>query len=305
MRKTNKKLLAAAINSGVYGVDAIAAAGTTTFMLTTGLDITPIEGDDIDRNLDNGQLGNSLKLQVGNHVTAKGSIEITGAGTATGEPAWSPILTAAGFSGAAGADSFIYSRVTDNTEKDATFYIYRDGALHKITGARLNLTYTLSVGKLPTMDFEITGLYAGISQSAIPAAPTFDGFQTPVEVGATYTTILLNGYELATTECSINETNTVSYDENTKAEDVAITDFKPTGKITAEAPTLDLFDPFALSNAGNAVSLVITHGTAAGNIFQITANVQMQRPEYADINGKLAYSLAFDVIGTDYTIATK
>ncbi|QSX32457.1 hypothetical protein JYB87_11835 [Shewanella avicenniae] len=305
-RKTAKKVLAAAINQAAYGSDAIQAAGQPAFILTTGLDITPMDGDTIDRELDDGSLGNSMVTLVGTYVSVTGSVEIAGAGTATNAPAWEAIMVAAGYAGAAGEGEFQFSRVTDNTEKDITVYVYRDGALHKVTGARGNITYNLNVQEVGTIEFELTGLYGGIVTQSMPAKPDFSGFLKPVPVGATYTTISIGGQNVKAYSFQMNETNTVEYDENTQAETVDITELAPTGSITILAEDLAAFNPFDIAKNETPLAMTVTHGTAAGNIFVLNLPVvQLMRPAYGDQNGRLTYEIEFNVIGTQHTVTTK
>lgn len=305
-RKTSKKVLAAAINQAVYGADAIQAAGQPAFILTTGLEITPMDGDTIDRELDDGSLGNSLVTMVGTNVQVTGSVEIAGAGDAATAPAWEAILTAAGYAGQAGESDFVFSRVTDNTEKDITVYVYRDGVLHKVTGARGNITFNLNVQEVGTMEFELTGLYGGIIKQAMPANTNFSGFIKPVPVGATYTTVTVSGKTMKCYAFQLNETNTVEYDENTQAETVDINELAPTGSMTILAEDLDEFNPFDIATNETPQAMTISHGTEAGNIFVLTLPVtQFMRPAYGDRNGRLTYEIDFNVIGATHTVTTK
>lgn len=294
-RKTRKKLMTAAINAGAYGADAV-LAGTPIAMLTSNLTLTPLAGDDLDRELDDGKQGNKPSLKVGTHVTASGNVEVAGSGTATTPVAYNPIYAAAGYKDAVGATEVEYNRVTDNSEEDVTFYVYYDGALHILLGARATFNTVLKVGELPRVEVEITGLYGGIASSALPAA-TFGDFLDPVRVGHTHTTLMLNNVEHKMLEFNCSEGNEISYDENTVEEAIYLTDWKSEGTIVIEAPAIATFDPFQLALDGTLVPLTVTHGTAAGNIYQFVADeIELGRPEYGDKDGRMTYSIPFKVI---------
>ena len=164
-RKTRKTLLTAAINEATYGADAI-DNGTPKAMLTSGFDLTPIEGDDLERDLDTGEGGHTEMIPVGTHVKASGNIEITGSGTPTTPVAYEPILVGAGYLTTTETGSVEYVRIHDNSEKDVTFYGYKDGAIHIITGARVTFTTNIKVGEIAKQEFEkgITTKFRGMQE---------------------------------------------------------------------------------------------------------------------------------------------
>ena len=296
-RYTIKRLLVAALNSGDYGNNAI-QSGTPVSMLTSGLEITPVTGDDIERPLDNGQRGGKQTLAVGTHVTMTAPFEITGSGTATTAPAYGMFFESAGYAPTVGADNVKYNRVTDNSEKDITTTGYMDGTMHYVPGVRSTFTTTMNVGEVPTFAFETTGLLGTIAAGAVPNA-TFTEFKDPVKVGATQTTMLLGGVEKAMLEFNCAENNEVVWDENTIAEAVYITDWAAEGTILIEAEDLGTFDPFDIYQKGTLLPLKITHGTQTGYIYEFEATqIQLGQPAYADRNGRMCYSLPYKVIGS-------
>lgn len=304
-RKTRKKILAAAINEAVYGADAI-AAGTAQYMQTTGLEITPIEGEDIDRELDTPELGNSARMLVGDNVKISTGIELTGSGSATQPVPYLPVLVAAGWTATPGASEVVYSKVTDNSEKDVTFYGYQDGALHKATGARGTLTFTANINEVPKIEAELTGLFNGIQKTPLPNAPDFSAFQLPQKVGATHTRLLVDGQALKMFEFEVSENVEVIYDENTEGEEVFIADYAAEGRIMVEAPALDEFDPFTIALGETQVPIRLEHGTGTGKEIEFNIpKAQFQRPTYGDREGKVTYEINFWIIGSDYTLTTR
>lgn len=303
-RLSRLKLLTAAVNNGAYGDDAV-AAGTPLPILTSNLKITPIEGDTQDRPLDDGVLGNKPVSMIGTHVKATGYIEVAGAGTDTAEPAYHPVLVAAGYESTVGADSVTYSKATPGTEKDVTFYLYLDGVIHKITGARATITTTITVNEIPRREFEITGLYAGHAANATIPAADFSAFQKPAKVGAVQTTFELDSVEYKMLDFTLSDNVQVTYDENTVDERVYITDYNGEGSFVIEAPAQGDFDPIALALAETLLPLALTHGIDEGNTETISiAEVQLMRPEYDDRNGRMTWNIPFRVIGS-YDIVTE
>ncbi|MRJ40827.1 MULTISPECIES: hypothetical protein [Idiomarina] len=298
MRRTKKKLLLAAINSGAeaYGIDLISANGPGIAIQTNGLEITPLEGEELERELDDGKNGNKQMMMVGMHVKMTGNVELTGSGAATTPVPFAPIMQVAGFSATPDVAKVAYSRLTDNSEPDGTFYFHQDGAIHKLLGARGTIGTSLKVGEIPRMSFEITGLYGGVVAGGIPAAD-FSAWQTPEKVGHDKTTFKLDGVEYKMYEFEHNENNEVAYDENTVEERIYLTDWKPDGQFVIEAPDVSEFDPFPIARANTLMSMDVIHGTAAGKIFELsTAKIQLGKPTYTDREGKVCYTLPFRVI---------
>jgi hypothetical protein len=303
-RLTRFKLLTAAINTGAYGTDAV-IAGTPVAILTSNLEITPIEGDTLDRPLDDGLLGNKPVAMVGTHVKVTGYVEIAGAGTDTTIPAYQAIMVAAGFEATPGASFVTFARPSPGTERDVTFYVYLDGVVHRVTGARATFTTSINVGELPRREFEITGLYAGHYQNTFIPVADFSQFQPPSKVGAINTTLLIAGVPRAMLEFEITENVEINFDENTVNEAVYLTDYAVEGRMLIEAPDVVVFDPLSIALAETELSLLLTHGVSVGRIEEIAIpRLQLGRPTYNDRNGRMTWDIPFTVIGT-YTLVTR
>ena len=307
-RKVRKQFLALAlrrVGSDNYGEDFIAAGATAVAMQTKGVSITPFAGDEIDRELDDGGVGNSPVLLVGTHVTVSGSIEVAGSGSKDLPAAYSPLLQICARGETITADTEVtHSRITNNSELDATVYYYKDGALHKILGARGKVKLTAKAKELAYFEFELTGLYGGIVEQAF-AAPVLNNFIKPEKVGKVHTSFTLDGQPYKLIDFEADDGNEVSYEEYVGYEEVLIGDWKPSGKITIEAPALGDYNPFAVAEGEAQMAIDLTQGTVEGNIVRVTSGkIQLGRPEYGDQNGTVTYSIPFRFI-EDFAITTK
>ncbi|WP_417656189.1 hypothetical protein [Pseudidiomarina aestuarii] len=304
-RKTKKRLLLAALAAtGAYGEDHIIDNAVTPIaMQTMGLEVTPIEATEIDREFDNGRPGNNKFLVVGKHCKVTFSVELTGGGGATQPANYSSLLQACGFSETVGLDDVTYARIINNTEKDITLHAYIDGVNHKVLGARGTYKHVAKVGEVPKIEFEFTGLFGGLAGENIPEAD-FSGWQTPAAVGAKHTTFMLDGNELELHEFELDGKNEVAYFEGTKTEKVHLTDWKPDGKIVFEAPAHADFDPTSIYIAGATMPISLVHGTVVGNIVTIdSTSIQLGKPSYGDKDGMMTFDCPFRVID-DETLAT-
>lgn len=90
-----KRTLLAKIET-VYGTDS-APTGAANAILCRNLDITPLEGQTVSRDLVRPFYGNSEQLPTSMYVKASFEVEMAGSGTAGVAPAWGPLLRACGF----------------------------------------------------------------------------------------------------------------------------------------------------------------------------------------------------------------
>ena len=84
-------------------------------MLVSGLEVTPLQVDLIDRDFIRPYLGNSPKVVSRRMVQVKFDVELSGSGAAGTAPKWGQILMACGFAeGVAAGTSVTYSPVSSS-----------------------------------------------------------------------------------------------------------------------------------------------------------------------------------------------
>lgn len=279
-----KKLLLAKTET-TYGVDS-SPTGAANAILTKDLQITPIEADMLDRNLDRAALGNDLSFHNGVHVSCQFSVELAGSGTAGTAPSWACLLKACGFGETVtvGVD-VVYAPVSTAFES-VTLYYNIDGQLHKITGAMGTVSFSISPSELPSMSFQFTGLYNAPTSAAFPTADV-SSFIQPLPVNDTNTTALsLGGISLISDSFSVDIANDVQYRNVIGAEKVLIVDRAPAGSVTFEAPALTTKNWFTTALAHQTSVFNLVHGLTAGNIITFDAPaVQLTEPKYSDSQG--------------------
>lgn len=278
------------------GTDYIAAGAVAVILQTSDAEISPFEGDELDRNLDDGSTGSSQVMIDGHTVKVTCKVEIAGAGVVDTPAAYSPLTQICGRDEVINAITNVtHTRITDGSELDATVYFYKDGALHKALACRASRKVMIKTGELPYYEFEITGLYGGIVTNVF-VKPVMPGYQKPSKAGvATSFTLDGNSYELSSLE--FNDGNTVEYTETLGGEKIQINDFKPDGSLVMEMPPLGDFDPFAIADAETLMPIEVIQGKVAGNKVKIaSANIQFGRPSYEDIKGITGYKIPFKLI---------
>ena len=182
----------------------------------------------------------------------------------------------------------------------ATIYFNNDGVLHKITGARGTFTLTTGVGEIPTIDFQLTGIYNAPTDTAAPTT-TYSDQATPVifKAGNTSAFSILN-YTACLQSLSFNVANETVYRELIGCtKEVMITNRAPAGECMIEAPTIAQKDFFTIANNDTTGTLTLLHGSTAGNRVTLLApNVDITNPSYADQDGIQMLNIPYVAIPT-------
>jgi hypothetical protein len=182
----------------------------------------------------------------------------------------------------------------------ATIYFNNDGVLHKITGARGTFTLNTSVGEIPTIDFQLTGIYNAPTDTAAPAT-TYTNQATPVifKAGNTSAFSILS-YTACLQSVSFNMANETVYRELVGCtKEVLITNRAPAGDCMIEAPTIAQKDFFTIANNDTTGTLTLLHGSTAGNRVTLLApKVDITNPSYGDQDGIQMLNIPYVAIPT-------
>lgn len=289
-----KKILLAKIES-VYGTDPT-PTGAANAILTKDLSINLMQGQTVQRGTDREVLGNELTYHVAPYTTISFGVELAGSGTAGTAPAFGPLLQACGFTETDGASDVVYTPMS-NAFPSVTLYYHQDGLLHKVTGARGTVTFSLSPGGIPTMNFTFTGLRNAPSDTALPT-PTLTAFQTPIPItDAATPTFTLHGYAATMGGFNLDLANEVVYRNVVGEESVQIVDRAPKGDVSIEETALATKNFHSICAAHTTGALQMIHGSTAGNIVTLDAPVvQLLSPSYADSNGILMLNMQLALI---------
>lgn len=281
---SRKKLLLAK-SEVTYGLDS-APTGAANAILTNNLSITPLAGPSVSRNFDRAAFGSSLNIMVGTFVEISFNVEFASSGTPGSAPGYSALMLACGFSQTIVATTSVTYSPISAAIGSATMYFHHDGQLHKITGARGNVSLSLDAGTIPQYVFTFTGIW-NIPTTTADAVPTLTAFRDPLPVtDANMPTFSLHATEVVMNACSIDIGNSVLYRNVVGSERVDIVDRAVTGTVSFEAPVISDKNWFAISRANTTGALSIIHGTTAGSIITVSApSVQLISPTYADFNG--------------------
>lgn len=269
------KVLLAKIET-TYGTDPT-PTGSANAMLATNVSLAPMEGQDVDRNLEQPYFGASAMIPVGLFSTLTFDIELAASGAAGTVPAWSPLMRMCGAAETITASTSVeYDPITDDPES-GTIYFMIDTVRHILKGARGTWTITVNAQGIPVLRFVMTGLFeAPTTQSKI--TPDYSDFLTPkVATKANTPTFTIGGtnFILRSFELALN--NDVQQRLLIGYEGIQIVDRAESLKVTVEAVALGTYNPFTVAQNQTLKAIQLIHGTAAGNIVTIDVDQAQQK----------------------------
>lgn len=275
--KWNTKIVTVEIE-GTYGTDATPDGADA--ILTIDGSISPMEGNDVSRDLELPWMGADATIATELHSKVSFKVELQGSGTAGTAPGWGKLLRMCACAEViSAATSVTYNPVTDDHES-GTIYFYVGLTLYKLVGARGNAKLMITAQGIPYLEFEFTGLFVDPAQATRPT-PDLSAFQKPsVGTTANTPTFTIDSTDFVLRSAELDLGNQVENRFLIGAEQVLITNKQETFQCTVEAQPLTDFDPYALAKAQSAVEVDLVHGTVAGKIATVNIpTAQMQRPQ--------------------------
>lgn len=282
-----------------YGVDPVPTAGANG-ILATNVSLQPMEGEDVDRNLETPYFGGSAKIPVGLYAVLSFDVELVGSGAAGTAPAWGPLLRACGIAETVTPGTKVeYSPITDSPESVA-IYLAIDTVRHVLLGARGTVVFKLNAQAIPVMSFTLTGLFAAPTTQA-KITPTTTAFKTPLVATKTNTpTFTIGGTAMILRSFELNLGNQVERRLLVGYEGIHITDREEALKLQVEAVALATYNPFTIAQNQTLQAIALTHGVAAGYkaSFDIASAQQHRLSGYANEQNVVEWPLDFTPLPT-------
>ena len=294
----SRKRLILAKTEATYGTDSVPAG--TDAVLVRSLEVTPLESDVVSRDLIRPYYGNSDQLLANTRVRCSFEVELAGSGTAGTAPRYDALLKSCAMSATIVASTSVTYAPVSSSFSSCTIVYNVDGVQHKLTGARGTVTMNCQLGQIPTLQFEMTGIYNAPTDTAQPAV-TYSNQATPLifKEGNT-SSFQFFSYSGCLSMVSFNLANEIVYRELIGCtKEVLITDRKPAGEVMIEAPTIATKDYFGIALASATGNLTFLHGTTAGNRVTFTASqADVTQPTYSDQDGIQMLTLPYVALPT-------
>lgn len=305
MALLSRKRVILAKTETTYGTDST-PTGAANAILVRNLDVTPLDADILSRDLVRPYMGNYDQILATTKVAVSFEVELQGAGAAGTAPAYGPLLRACGMAETVSAGVKVDYKPVSSSFESATIYVQLqqdvagNSPLHKVTGCRGNVEFTLNAKALPVMKFTFTGIYNAVADAAVITA-TYTAFKTPIAVNKANTpTFSIMGYAGIMNEFGLNLNNEVTYRNLVGSEQVLITDRKAGGTAVFEAPTITAKNFFTDALNTTLGNLSLIHGSTAGSIieFAATATLDVVTPSYTEMDGIVMMSLPYVLVPT-------
>jgi hypothetical protein len=294
----SRKRLILAKTEATYGTDSVPAG--TDAVLVRSLEVTPLESDVVSRDLIRPYYGNSDQLLANTRVRCSFEVELAGSGTAGTAPRYDALLKSCAMSATIVASTSVTYAPVSSSFSSCTIVYNVDGVQHKLTGARGTVTMNCQLGQIPTLQFEMTGIYNAPTDTAQPAV-TYSNQATPLifKEGNT-SSFQFFSYSGCLSMVSFNLANEIVYRELIGCtKEVLITDRRPAGEVMIEAPTIATKDYFTIALGSTTGNLTFLHGTTAGNRVTFTASqADVTQPTYSDQDGIQMLTLPYVALPT-------
>jgi hypothetical protein len=283
----NKKVLLIGIEV-TYATDPT-LTGAANAILAINVSLRPMEGEDVNRNLELPYFGQSASIPAALRTVLQFETELAGSGTAGDAPAWGPLLRAAGCAETIVADTSVASTRVSEDHESVWVELYVDGIRFRGKGARADCEIAINAQGIPVLRWTFTGLYLTPTDTA-NASPTLTGWKKPLIASKTNTpTFTVNGVALVLRSWSFKFGNQVEPRLLVGKEEIRIVDSAEQLDIVVETVPLATFNPFTLAEAQTLVAVSLVHGIVAGNICTIALpTAQIKRPTGLQNNQKIA-----------------
>jgi len=249
-----------------YGTNSAPAA--VNAIIGKNVSFTPIEAEEVSRDLMLPYLGNQGVILTGKHAKLEFDVEMAGAGAAGSVPKYASLLRACGFAETVAAEVSVTYSIIETGVESSTMFFEIDGVRHILLGARGNMAVNVAPKAIPHFRFSMTGLLGTITDQALTAV-SMTGWTTPKDASSANTTLSLHGWSSIAESLSIDLGNTVTPRFLIGSESVIISDRKTTGQAVVEAVSLATIDWFARALARTKGALALAHGNVEGNIVEI------------------------------------
>ncbi|WP_323036252.1 phage tail tube protein [Pararhodobacter sp.] len=273
----SEKVLLVALES-TYGTAPTLLAADA--ILASDIRLTPMEGQDLSRNLERPFMGAQSTIPVDVHAKLAFKTELLASGTAGTPPVIGKLMRACGCAEVVTANTSVAYNPVSRGHESAALHLWIGDTRYALTGIRGTATIRVNASGIPMVEFELTGLFV-MPTEATPVVPDLDA-QLDAEVLAATTantpTFTINSVAMVMRSFALAMGNQVEPRFLVGSDSVMITGRTDTIETTVEAKSLSAFNPFALAKASTPLPVSLVHGTAAGKIITLSVpTAQMQR----------------------------
>lgn len=262
-----------------YATDA-APTGPLNAIQTRNLSIDPLEGDQLEFDVDTENLGAKAASLVGKHVKINFEVAFAGSGAAGTAPAWGVLMLGAGHTETVTVATDVVYTPKDVDTDSLTMWVRIGRTLHKVIGCRGSLKFSSKKREYPWLQFEFMGLFVGPIDQPVGLNPDLSAFIKPLPFRASSVEFDLGAYLAALHEITVDFGQKVEFYEHSEEESIVQVDRKASWQGTLEEPDVGTHNFYTDVNADTIMTFSYIHGITAGNICSIdAAKTQLLSPK--------------------------
>lgn len=263
----------AAKKEAVYGTYA-APTVVANARLTRNFSATPMEVDQLERNLDLPSRGRSKSAATNKRQSISYELELAGSGAAGTAPRWMEELEACGMAApvlTAGASAVQRFAAVGAALSSMSWLHYHSDQQRQAVGGRGTFSMDFTAGAYPFLGLQFTAMLpaANAFATVVPGAPDYSAWKDPVEVNTDNTDFTLGGFPLVLRSLRLQANADVKIRNLVGANYVQRGNHAITGTVVGEMPALAQRDYFTSLGSSAEMPLQLIHGLAAGNIIQL------------------------------------
>jgi hypothetical protein len=298
-----------------------APAPATDASVIFGYTMTPIEGEDVRRQIERGFHGANPSFRTAKRQRHRFSQELTGAGTVDGVAHWAKFTRGCQFGAAVpvAATECGYPLIGVGDGGSLSLAGNKGNAFDlRGKGARGNMTISLVEKQLASIGWDFMALHqddANIITPSSPAGVVLPVYPPPVEVSLINTVVQLFGITLGVRSFELDMGNKTEFYSTTATRQIVFgkddsgSARSPRARVVFELPDLAVRNFFTDIGSGTGGNFSLTHGTQAGNIVSMSSsNAILENGEFTVEANRLFLSgdLAFvsTAAGNDFTLKT-
>lgn len=265
-----------------YGTDPTPSS-TANAVLAIGAKVKEVH-EPAERGPQSKSLSPNASLLGSLYAEISFSLEVKGSGTKGVAPRLGALLKACAHSEGAVAGSSVSYKPTSASIVSVTLYLYKDGRLHIVKGARGTAKLKNSANKVATLEFSLKGLYAAPTDTVLPTTVTYESTEPPICKNQTISFNSVTSLEMESSELdfAVEAAALPSKTATNGIGSIQITSRKPTITINPQSVPISTLDLRALRGV-TPVAYSEVLGSVAGNKITISVpKFNVIDIEYAD-----------------------
>lgn len=293
MNKTRKR----AFLCGLESTYKSQTAEATEVMQARDIKITPLAGNDIEREFVRTYYGNSSVVAGEKHAVIEIDLEFAPSGDAGKPVQYATLLKACGMvetlTTKAGSETADYKFVSEN-EASIVIYAHADKNLHRIRGARGKFNISAKVDAIPVIKFTFLGVIEPVSSVAVPP-PAVKNWVLAQPINTRNTRQLsVHGKTTPWVEFSLDSGVEPVHRKVVGNNGIEIIDRKTSGSMIIEDSGVGGVNYFEKSQNADLGAVVMSHGVGKGSVIGINMPMcGLGSPGYEDSDGVQMLNMSF------------